>query len=246
MLTLYWTTAKKASGYFLRSWLLVPISIGLFLINVLLMGLAAPLGFAGGFIIGLGQLLLLTVYYNLLIKSLEPHGLRFKQLQDLDFSLFFDLLSVAFIFFIAKFLVHSLFSGMGELQAATLLLQLGIVILFNCIPEVIYLSRQQGLEALTTSLQFIKNFWLEWFIPLLLLAIPAILFYSDATVLLLARSHELLPPLFIIQGWMVFGDLIGGLATLVALIVASWFMLFRAELYRALEGRSRPLGWWKK
>ena len=243
MLTLYWSTAKKASIQFKESLLLVPLSILLFIANLLLVALATPLGFLGGFIVGLGQLLLLTIYYNFLLQALEPHGLRFKKIDYLDFSLFFDLLSVAFILFIAKFLAQTMFAGIDQMQQASLFLQLGIVILFNCVPEVIYLSRQQGIEALMASLQFISKYWLEWFIPLALIAIPSILLYSKAVVLLLANSHELLPPLFIVQGWAGLGELYGILATIFALIVASWFMLFRAELFKALEAGRRPSGW---
>ena len=50
-----------------------------------------------------------------------------------------------------------------------LLLRLGLYILLNAVPEMIYQGRVSGLELISASYNFIVENWIEWLMPNLLL-----------------------------------------------------------------------------
>jgi hypothetical protein len=56
------------------------------------------------------------------------------------------------------------------------LLRLGLYILLNAVPELIYQSRTSGLELIGASYSFIVENWLEWLIPNLLFAVAGYFF----------------------------------------------------------------------
>jgi hypothetical protein len=111
-----------------------------------------------------------------------------------------------------------------------------LLIILNPIPEIIYLGRSDGLAMLQESVDFLRENWLEWFLPLVLLTILSLEFplpfvspfqtgqlgfpFMNAISLLSGSIENIF--------WSVLGVLL-----LFAL------MVFRGLLFRSLFGSSR-------
>ena len=107
-----------------------------------------------------------------------------------------DVIGVMFVFWIIFTVASPLLASMPQGWAYLGLLQLILFILFNAIPELIYLGHFSSLALLGESYKFISTNWIEWF-PATLLAgailylalrvpgLAAIPFLQDAVVYLL-------------------------------------------------------------
>lgn len=232
---LYWDAVVDASKALLRGWLIIPASIAAYIAFEISAQLVAPFGFAGGFLLGLVQIALLTLFYSWLQRSRERSGLSWKELIEFDGSLFIAIINAAFILFIAKFLAQTMSGGSPQLP---LFLQLGIVVIFNALPETIMVHRYPGIPALTATAEFVKSYWIEWFLPLLVVTAPILFLSWDLLVWFLANSEELLPIMVVIQVWPLVFPSGGIVLSLLTLALGCWFMLFRLALYQELEGTS--------
>ncbi len=238
-LAIYRDAAIEASRGLTRNWVLILGSLIAALIYIISSTLFSNFGMAGGFLSGLIQIALLSLYYSWLSQTVQREKLRFNDLTNFDLSLFFSVISVGFIFFVIEFLISNLITGLN-ISWILLIVRLGLVIMFNCISEMIYIHRQESTAALLAALEFIKNNWIEWFIPFILISAP-LLFMSPTTLLLaLSQTEPLLPGLVILQQFLMLSGMIGGWLTIVVgIVITHWFVLFRAHLFRELEFGSR-------
>lgn len=237
---LYWTALVQASKALAANWLIVPASLVLYLLVMVGYTLFAPLKFAGGLLVGLLQLVLLSFFYSYISRALNGDKLRVKELWEFDYELLNSIASVAFIFFIAILVASFGTHGSGN-QTIPLILQLGLVFIFNTIPEVIYIKRLQGMEALSYSWNFTRDNWIEWYLPLLVCILPWLVASPYSLLVAFSTSEPLLPTLLIMnsvsRGFTGL-DIIG---TILALVIAIWFMLLRGFIFNSLES-----GAWKR
>jgi hypothetical protein len=85
---------------------------------------------------------------------------------------------------------------------------------------------------------------IEWFLPFLILVSPWLMLSSASVIHTVAtQTDPLFPVLLIVQAATVFGhhylDLAGVAVTLLSLVLANWFMLFRLTLFKELANSSR-------
>ena len=191
-------------------------------------------------IAGMIQIALLCYFYSWIAGTVQKERLGFRDLLEFDYGLFFNIISVAFIFFIVQFLLQTLTQGL-DADFLLLCVQLGIVLVFNAIPEVIYLHRIEGGYALSEAARFTRDNWIEWYLPLLIVILPWLLGHPHSVLLSLSRSDPLLPPFIVMKGIMISysGSVFAIGLPIVALLVATWFMLFRGHLFQALASGSR-------
>ena len=155
--------------------------------------------------------------------------------------MFLDILGVAFIFFLAliglEFFIATDQSSHWRLLRT--IVSLLLFLIFNPVAEVTYTHRFSGMHALSHAANFIKDNWIEWFIPLAILMAPAIYLYADSIALILANAEILLPATAIVRVWSIFGLITGYALSLIGILIAIWFMLFRGFLFAALDSSSR-------
>lgn len=253
-LVVYKECAIDATRALRKSWPLIPGSflaylLFLFLYNILsIFSINAGAQFAIGFILGFIHIGLLSLYYRWLSEARDRQGLSIKDLLLFDRSLFFQTISVAFIFFLIDYFLSSLFRGIQQAALFPLFLQLALVFAFNAIPEVIYLRRLDGMSALGTAVIFLRDNSIEWLLPFVVVLLPAVLLSPGGAVVLLSQSEPLLPPLTVVTAWKPFviqyswqhgSELLGWGLTILSLVIANWYMLFRGYLYNALESGTR-------
>lgn len=223
---------------FLENWIFIPLSLAMLLAWGLVVQLVAPLGLIGGFLASIIELCALTYYYTWLANILSLQRLRLKSMGEFDGEMFMRILSVAFILWIVKFLTAAISQSQPSLNSIPMIVQLGIVVIFNPIPEVLYIDRDESLQALSRALEVIKRFWIEWYLPLAVLMAPLFLLLGAASVVALAGADEFLPLMLIVRAW---GALSGAIPPLImwvfGFVLGSFYMVFRGCLYERLSRR---------
>lgn len=238
---MYAACAAAATRVFIRNWIIVPGSIAAFLIFSVCMQLFLPLGMAGGFVVGLVEVALLTLYYRWIADSTEGDRLRFSDLIQFDYSLFVSIISVGFVVFIAKYIISSLILGMS-LGWINALISLVIIIVLNPVAETIMHHRFEGMTAISHAYRFVLDNWVEWFLPFVLIMIPWMLIDRSDPLLMLARTDPLLPGSPVIFAAVALGywvPLPGLVLAAIGVVVVNWFMIFRLNLFRDLDSSSR-------
>ena len=235
---IYADCAKSASQNLIKSWPILIGSVAAYFILSFAAWLFFPLGFTGGFLLGAVELALLTYFYSWIRSAVSGDRVWFKELVQCDFALFFDILSVAFILFVVKYAIHMLIQGMN-VDYILLLIQFVIVIVFNAIPEVIYIGKLESFEALKESARFTLENWIEWYIPLIVLLAPILLVVPTGVLAALAQTEELLPIMVIVTSWDFLGAYYGRILEFLGVFLGIWFMLFRGALFQELSQGTR-------
>jgi hypothetical protein len=261
-LQLYRECAVKASVGVKRNWPILLGSLGLYLTFDLLVRTVPYIfpGMAGGFVLGMAQATLLSIWYDWISETRRGARISFQNLLRFDYGLFVCVISVGFIFFVVNLLLSQLLRGIDAtffLAAVSMLMG----ILFNASAEIIHTHRYQGTHVLAHSMRFVRDNWIEWFVPFVVFLAPLLLLGSATVnfgqfiwglVMTLAATDPLLPITIALRPWMVLGlvvlskipfgpfiHLFTFLLGLCGLVLGTWFMLFRAHLFLALDGSSR-------
>lgn len=231
-----------------RSW---PAALGLATYSVLVLAasiLLAPLGFAGGLLVGLVHAAAIGSYLYLVEVAIsQRRPMAFTEIQESFGTYLWDVISVLWIFFLAQLVVVWVL----QLDTVWLALMLVSFFAFNPAPELIYQGNSRGLELLKDAARFVRRSWLEWFpaqVAILLglgLALP-----QHRGFLLQAFGPSFG---FLDVGGLFFTQLmsrapswqeVAGFAGAVAAV--HWFMLFRGYLFKATGRGGRRLREWQE
>lgn len=243
LLALYKDTAKSATNDLLRNPSIIIGSLAAGALFWVALSLFGGLGFAGGMIVGMIQVALVSLYFSWLAATIDRERLGFRDLWSFDYGMFFTVLSVGFVIWIAQFLLQSFITSADQAWILQLF-GLSVVLVFNCIPEIIYLQRIESIPALTAAAQFTQRYWIEWFLPFLVLTLPWLTADPTAVLLSFGLSDPLLPATTVIMAvqtaLMRVGLDLGFLGLALGAVVANWYMLFRGNLFKSLDsGRLR-------
>jgi hypothetical protein len=123
------------------------------------------LGLAGGFALSLltsaclGSALYLV---EMIVRTNKVTWTDFRQ----SFTVYlWDVVGITFTLWLFWQVVTPLLHQMPQGHVIVLCLDLLIVVLFNAVPELIYLGHYGILALFSRSYQFIANNWIEWFPP---------------------------------------------------------------------------------
>jgi hypothetical protein len=234
--TLYVECAQEATRGLKRNWPILLGSVGLALLIVAIRGVFGSLGVAGGMLVGMAQVAVLSLHYSWLQSTVEKEKLSFRALLDFDYSMFFTVISVAFIFFLIQFVASSLLQGLDK--TILLFLGLGLIVIFNAIPEVIIVERIESVPALGQAAEFTREHALAWFLPLVALLLPAAVQSYELVLVTLASTDPLSPalivPLPIAALLGALGIHASALILVLTVVLANWYMLFRIHLFKRL------------
>ena len=247
LLSVYKDCAVKASKDLIRNWVVFPGIVVCFFIFQWILIASQPLGIAGGFLVGGTAVAFIGLYYSWIRRSIEGEKLTFKSLAQFESELFFQVMSIAFLFWIFLDLLLGSFTSSSGDATIRLVAQLSAFLMFNAIPEVIYQQRSEGVEGLVESFNFIKDNWIEWFVPLVvILGPPLLMLSSEYMITALAISQPLIPFHIILTTWPFspFSISLGWMGSILdqvpALLLCHGFMLFRGYLFEAIQhGRVR-------
>ena len=232
MVKKYLSALKLSWLDFSRHLIVLPAMLLLSICYLLLSILFSKIGVAGGFLMGLLQVLALSYYYNWVCQAKNLRPLRIKELTEFNYPLFLAILNVAFVLFIANLFLRALGDSLG--QELVWGIKLIIFIAFNALPEVIVRYQFQGFESFKESLSFMQRYALEWSIPVLIFILPNILTSPRAGLILLASGDPLAPFLSLLTSVMLIPEIPVILLLLATLPLAHLIMLFRRRLFEQL------------
>jgi hypothetical protein len=254
-LDLYKTALRRTWQSLRRGWIIIVAVIGFLFLLMLARQLAAPLGMAGGFLLGAVNALLVGATLSLIEQSISyARALTIKDVFDSFGHYFWDVISVGFVLWLPLMALdmgtHNNPNGLLISYAVMLL----IFILLNPAPEIIYQVRHDSpLDIFKSAYEFVLENWIEWFLPIGLLLLPLVAAPNGlSSFFLLSRrvgrgagldfSQILILPFTILGSWLSSFGIDPGLAQYLMLlftpVLAVSILLFRGHLFALLYGSS--------
>jgi hypothetical protein len=215
-LAMYRRVFHRAAQLTLRNWPVLGTVLIYGIVTTASVLLVARLGIIGGLLMNLVWAACVGSFLSLVETMIRTGRVSWVDLRRSVGAYLWDVIGVTFIlwivFAVATPALRTLPQGPGLLLAMNLL----IFVLFNAVPELIYLGHHSSLELLTASYAFISENWIEWFPATLA---PALLCY------LVAR-----PPIGGVFAWA---------QTAMLVLVVYVAMVARGLLFLELHGSSR-------
>ncbi|MBI3356558.1 MAG: hypothetical protein HY038_07310 [Nitrospirae bacterium] len=249
--------ALRATGRSLvRSWMTVVALIVFALLFVGATGIAAPLGMAGGLLLGAFNALLVGATLRLIEQSLSAaRTIQFTDVMESFGHYFLDVIGVGFVLWLPTMVLDmgTQANPYGQFLSSAFLLLL--FILLNPAPEVIYQVRHASiLDVFKTSYDFVLEHWVEWFLPFAVLILPVVLSPSGLREFFALSSRVgrgagldffqiLILPFTLVGGWLSYAGIHPDAQWMILLLltppIALAILLFRGHLFALLHGFSR-------
>ncbi len=253
---LYRNALQKTWQSLLRGWItIVAVTCFLFLL-LLAQEIAAPLGMAGGFLLGAVNALLVGATLSLIEQSISyARRLTVRDVLDSFGHYFWDVIGVGFVLWLPLMALdigtQTNPNGLVFSYAVMLL----IFILLNPAPEVIYQVRHDSpLDVFKSAYEFVVENWIEWFLPIGLLLVP-LLTAPEGLKSFFRLSHRagrgagldfsqiLMLPFTILGGWFSYLGVGSEAGWFIMLLftppTAVAILLFRGHLFASLSRSSR-------
>lgn len=250
-LLLYRTALIKAARSFVRCWM-IAVAVVVFMVLLAFAGASVGrLGLLGGFLMGAANALLVGATLSLIEDAVV--GARPVRFQDIWGSLgnyFWDVIGVLFILWVPMMLLERGMAANPRGPVITSLIFLVLFIVLNPAPEVIYQVRHgNALEIIRESYEFVVENWIEWFLPLVVLAFPLLVAFVEnpsghvTWAGGLSFAELLFFPWMVLNSWLsslgVPADFRWILVLVVTPALAVFLLLFRGHLFAALHRTSR-------
>lgn len=244
---LYRDAFTQMLGSLGRTWAGI-VAIYVYAIGLGLVGLLSrlvPIPILAGLLVGLTDGLAVGALLALVQRAVDRNTLRMSDIGEALGTYFWDVIAVGFVLWIPFLLLRQIAHLTDHGPLITAGVSLLAAAFLNPLPEVIYQTRTGSpLEDLAESARFVQQHWIEWFVPIVLVAAPlgSFLFFASGSMGRGGLSFErfiLIPAL-----------LTARLAEAVALppTVALWvtalgtpaltfaLLVFRGHLFAALAG----------
>ncbi|MFY9284064.1 MAG: hypothetical protein WAO56_08080 [Miniphocaeibacter sp.] len=171
-----------------------------------------------GVLIYVLEIFAISFVMNILYRAVKENGKGRGFIQDNSSQFMYKIIQIAFIFYLVRLILQ-----IGGLYKIYYLILPIILIIFNALPESIYLENYDSQGTLIHSLEFLKNNIINW-------GIPNLLIYG---VLWLFKIPYILP--FNISFNRNILDIVISLAIL---LLYSIFLIYRGNLFEVLNGSS--------
>jgi hypothetical protein len=130
---------------------------------------AASLGLVGGFLMSLVLAACLGSFLYLVEMMVRSGRVTWEDFGRSFTAYIWDFVGVLFAFWVLSQIATLTVSQLPQGPVVMLCLMLVALVLFNAVPELIYLGHYNLAGLLAASYQFIASNWIEWFPPNLLL-----------------------------------------------------------------------------
>ena len=238
-LRLYLRALRDAARASFSYWQLLIPQLGLLLIapflQTVVFSLFGPL--AGGFLLGLLLSLFVSYYLVTVRAAVEDDGLTVKESVRRALELFGPVLSILFVLYLLTLLADHALARPEQLWIK-LSLSLIIAVVFNPLPEILYIRPAHTFEMFGQSAEFMKENFIEWFLPYAIAAVPVFIVHPHAASGI-GLSLIVLNPIYLIQfAFSFLGTL--PLFLLPFIVLCGYFiMIFRGKLFLALSRSTR-------
>ena len=166
-LSMYGRAFRRAGELTLRTW---PVAGTTFAYSLALAAaaiVASSLGIVGGFLMSLVWAACVSSFLSMVEMILRTGSVSWADFRR-SFGLYlWDVVGVTFILWVVFAVATPALRTLPQGPGLILGMNLVIAVLFNAVPELIYLGHHSSLELLTESYRFIADNWIEWFPPTL-------------------------------------------------------------------------------
>ena len=175
-LELYRQALWKTWQSLLRGWLIIVAVVAFLFLLLVAQQIAAPLGMAGGFLLGAVNALLVGMTLSLIEQSVSyARSITIKDIFDSFGHYFWDVISVGFVLWIPLMALDLATQQNPNGQLISFAVILLLFILLNPAPEIIYqVPHDSPLDVLKRAYDFVLENWIEWFLPIALLLLPLV------------------------------------------------------------------------
>ncbi len=129
----------------------------------LTMPLAMSFGIFGGFVIQMVRAACLSSLLYLVERMIRTGAVKLEDLLQSFAPYLWDLVGVLFLLWLFESALLPLLLSLPSGVALVACLELAGFVLFNAVPELIYLGHHSSLELFSESAKFIGENWIEWF-----------------------------------------------------------------------------------
>jgi hypothetical protein len=252
---LYRQALRKTWLSLLRGWMIIVAVIAFLFLLLLAQQIAAPLGMAGGFLLGAVNALLVGMTLSLIEQGVSyARTVTIKDVFDSFGHYFWDVIGVLFVLWIPLMVLDmgTQHNPNGPLISYAVMLL--IFILLNPAPEIIYqVPHDSPLDIFKRAYEFVLENWIEWFLPMALLLLPLVAAPGGLKSFFLLShrvgrgagldfSQILIFPFMILGSWVASLGVDPELAQYLLLIftppLAVSILLFRGHLFALLSRSS--------
>jgi hypothetical protein len=234
---LYYSCFVKAGKLLVSKISLIFLQLALVIILGVLLRLTSLMGMAGGFMAGLLLAVALAGYFASIEVAVTERKIVIADIWPLTMQIFSPTLSVLFAYFVISLLLSFLLTGPSG-QEILSLLGMVMAVALNPLPETIYQRGGQLTTMVSESFLFVKENFVEWFAPILIVFIPLGLFFGPRFVLLFLQN-----PIFLLQRFIgslgAFTNVFNILFVLIYLAVIFFIFIFRGLLFKELSTSTR-------
>jgi hypothetical protein len=213
--------------------------------------IAAPLGMAGGFLLGAVNALLVGMTLSLIEQGVAyARAVTIKDVVDSFGHYFWDVIGVGFVLWIPLMALDMGTQQNPNGQLISFAVMLLIFILLNPAPEVIYqVPHESPLDVFKRAYDFVLENWIEWFLPIAIMLLPLVA-APDGLMSFFLLSHRVgrgagldfsqivIVPFTILSSWLSSFGVDPGLAHYLILFftppLAVSILLFRGHLFASL------------
>lgn len=235
------STLRKTSKLFLNNWLIVFTGFAYTLLNIALLFVVSILfripilGFFSGIISFIATSAMISNFLYLLNQIIRYGRITFQDFKQGFTVYLWKVYGVLFIGWIASFLFERIIGAFiysinsSYAGAISFIISLLVLILLNALPESIYQKHYSAWETVMYAFNFVKENWIEWFVPNIIMLGA---FY-------LVTGNVIRDVLAISSGYFFSYSIRGIVLYIVGQIMFSFIMIYRGILFDTLSTSTR-------
>lgn len=173
-LGMYGRAFARAGTLTLRNWPVAGTTFAYSLALVAAATVASRLGLLGGFLMSLVWAACVSSFLYMVEMMLRTSAVSLADFRKSFGVYLWDVVGVTFVVWIVFALATPALRTIPQGPGLILGLNLVVVVLFNAVPELIYLGHHSSLALLSESYRFIADNWIEWFPAVIVMALPVL------------------------------------------------------------------------
>ena len=228
-------TFKKSILSFKRSWPIIFTAVIYMFINVLAINLInlllrGVLSIIAGFIFAIISSSLISNYLYLLYNAITYNRITFQNFKDGFTQYLWKVYGIFFIAWIGSYALSILLDLTGSAGIMLYsLIRLLVLVFLNPLPETIYQKYYSSVDSIKYAFDFIKENWLNWFVPNIIL--------FGIIYLVTGRLVEDMFTTYLVLDFRL--DMLGIIMFLLGQSIFSFTMIYRGHLFSLLSTSTR-------
>ncbi len=222
----------KSSKLAINNWKIFLVGIAYSILSFVVWTIASYAWILGGIIAAIGQSAIISNYLYLIENIINYDKFSLEDFKRGFQVYLWRIYSIFIIFFIVNlgmslFLDPILYS-IGILGVSLrLIINIAALIMLNTIPEVIYQKHYDRLDIIRYSFEFIKDNWLEWFLPNVFIAAIAYLVHIMTSRALISVGLYYNPVVSTVVRAIIYQ------------LILAYAMIYRGQLFNILSTSTR-------